>query len=262
MVTQNSDNLSGNPLSVSIITVNLNNKKELEKTILSVQSQDYPAIQHVIVDGGSTDGSLDVIREHSNKKMVWLSEPDKGIYDAMNKGTRMAKCKWINFLNSGDTFVNEHIISDIFKKIEPVDDLVYGDTCFISGEKHEIIKAREPETLWQALNFNHNSLFVRRDILLQHPFSLNYNIVADSEFVIWCFKNGCKFKNTGILINNYPRGGHADKNSIMRTVERWKIVSDYKLEDQHKINKFYFLRLLWEKFYVEFLKELGFKKNK
>lgn len=242
---------------VTVVSVTLNEKDALDKTIQSVLGQNYPKLEHVIVDGGSTDGSLDIIKSYSadNFSIKWISEGDNGIYDAMNKGVRLAEGKWINFLNSGDTFKNKKVISQVVKEITPSDDLVYGDTCFISDDKQEIILATNPDTLWQAINFNHNSLFVRRELLLEHPFDKNYKIVADSEFVIWCYKKGYCFKNTKIVINNYPRGGYADENSIMRTIERWKLVSDYKMKEQDEINQYYFQRLLWEDYYKEFLKK-------
>ena len=242
-------------IPVTIVTVTLNEKPALERTIQSVESQKYPAIEHVIIDGGSGDGSVDTIRQYANAGVTWVSEPDGGIYDAMNKGTRMAQGVWINFMNSGDTFANESIVSELVKRIQPDDDLVYGDTKFISENSEEVVKAKGPETLWQALNFNHNSLFVRRELLLKHPFNLDYSIVADSEFVIWCYKNGCNFKNTGLVINNYMRGGYSDENSIMRSIERWKLVSDYKLQGRDQINEYYFQRLLWEEFYRDYLKK-------
>ena len=254
---------SGTTNSVSVISVNLNHKAELEHTLKSIHEQDYAEIQHVIVDGGSTDGSIELIKEYAKKyEIEWISEPDKGIYDAMNKGVQLANGNWINFLNAGDSFASSQTVSDVIKNTESGDDLVYGHTCFVSADKKQIIKGRGTEILWQALNFNHNSLFTRREILLKHPFNLFYRIVADSEFVVWCYKQEYHFKCLDMVINNYPVGGFADSNSILRTVERWKLVSDYELESQIKINRFYFLRLLWENFYKRFLNELGFRKVK
>lgn len=240
---------------VTIVTVTFDDKAALERTLHSVESQDYAHLEHVIVDGGSSDGSVDVIRQYGHTNVTWVSEPDNGIYDAMNKGVRMAKGVWVNFMNSGDTFVHESTVSQLVEQLQPDDDLVYGDTNFVSEDSQEVIKAKGPETLWMALNFNHNSLFVRRELLLRHPFNLNYNIVADSEFVIWCYRNDCSFRNTGQVINNYRRGGYSDENSVMRSIERWKLVSDYKLQDQDRINEYYFQRLLWEDFYKDYLRE-------
>lgn len=239
---------------VSIVTVVLNDKEFLKKTIESTINQDYTELEIIIIDGGSKDGTLELIESYSSRIDCWLSEPDKGIYDAMNKGVKLASGKWINFFNAGDTFFNNRVISDVFRIATDTDDLVYGNTVFLSNNKEELISAKGTDTLWQAINFNHNSLFCKRELLLKHPFDLAYRIVSDSEFVMWCYTNGKRFLNTGLTINNYQRGGYADQNSIMRTVERWKLVTDYQLKDQDEINSYYFQRLLWEDFYKIFLK--------
>ena len=238
---------------VSVVTVVLNMPELLERTIKSVIAQNYQNLEYIIVDGGSTDATLDVIKKYEEHIDVWVSELDNGIYDAMNKGGRLASGVWVNFLNAGDTFVTDTTVSDMFADVKLEDDLVYGDTIFQNKDGEKIVKARDPEHLWQAMVFNHNALFKKRNLLLEHPFSDKYKIVADSEFIIWCYTNGKKFKNVGFPINTYESGGYADMNSVMRTVERWKVVSDYKLKPQKQINDYYFQRLLWEDSCKEYL---------
>ena len=92
------------PPLITIITVAYNAVKDIENTILSVLNQTYPNIEYIIIDGGSTDGTLDIIKKYEDKISYWVSEPDKGIYDAMNKGTLKATGVWLNFMNAGDTF--------------------------------------------------------------------------------------------------------------------------------------------------------------
>lgn len=101
-------------ISITIITVVYNDKEGLERTVNSVLSQTYKSLEYIIVDGGSTDGTLDVIRKYEDKINKWISEPDHGIYDAMNKGIRMASGKWLNFMNAGDVFANDDIIRSVF----------------------------------------------------------------------------------------------------------------------------------------------------
>lgn len=209
-------------------------------------AQDYPNLEYVIIDGGSDSETLDVIKKYESHIDFWISEPDKGIYDAMNKGAKYATGTWVNFLNAGDTFISDSTVTEVFKIANVDDDLIYGDTLFQDEAGEKVVKASDPEHLWRAMVFNHNSLFVRTSLQREHPFSYSYKIVADSEFIIWCYVNGKKFKNVGISINTYESGGYADQNSVMRSVERWKVVSDYKLKPQQEINDFYFQRLLWE----------------
>ena len=239
--------------SVTVITVTLNDTEALEETIQSVKSQSYHNINHVIVDGGSVDGSQQLIKSHMIGEDKWISEPDKGIYDAMNKGVSMATGQWVNFLNAGDKYTGSDIVEQIVSHILDEDDLVYGATRFIGDADEEIISAVDLDKLWQAMIFNHNSLFVKRKLMEIHPFNLEYKIVADSEFIIWCYKNGYTFKDTGITVNNYKRGGYADENSILRTIERWKLVAENNMIDKDELNKYYFQRLLWEDFYKEYM---------
>jgi hypothetical protein len=240
---------------VTVVTVVMNMPELLERTIKSVIAQNYSNLEYVVVDGGSTDNTVDIIKKYEKYINVWVSEPDKGIYDAMNKGGRLASGIWVNFLNAGDTFVSTNTVSDMFADVTLGDDLVYGHTIFQNKDGEKVVEAREPEHLWQAMVFNHNALFKKRDLLLEHPFSDRYKIVADSEFIIWCYTQGKTFKNVGFPINTYESGGYADMNSVMRTVERWKVVSDYKLKPQQQINDYYFQRLLWENSCKDYLEK-------
>ncbi len=106
-------NLQNNPL-VTIVTVSYNVVSTIERTILSVVNQTYSNIEYIIIDGGSTDGTVDIIKKYMDKIAYWVSEPDKGIYDAMNKGILMAKGQWINFMNSGDYLYSNDVISQFF----------------------------------------------------------------------------------------------------------------------------------------------------
>ncbi len=244
---------------ISVVTVTLNDCAALEKTTVSVRAQDYTDIEHVVIDGGSNDGTIAWLgsqggsQGHPNLK--WKSETDRGIYDAMNKGVRMSSGHWVIFLNSGDAFYQDDVVRQIFRDQQARADLIYGDTVFVDGEKSELIAAREIDSLWQAMIFNHNSLFTKRSVLLEHPFVEQYNIVADSEFVIWAHQSGKQFFNAGVTVNTYQRGGYSDIHSVLRTVERWKLVSDKRLKPLEEINDYYFQRLLWEESCKAYLKK-------
>ena len=232
-----------------------NDFEALKATTESVRQQTYDNIEHVIVDGNSTDQTRQWLETLSTNNLIWQSEPDDGIYDAMNKGVRLCTGHWVIFLNSGDNLYSPTIVADIFENTENHADLVYGDTIFISDDSREHIAAKDIDFLWQAMVFNHNSLFTRRSVLLEHPFIDEYNIVADSEFVIWAYQSGKSFRNTGLIINTYRRGGYSDINSVMRTVERWKLVSDRRMKPIEEINDYYFQRLLWEDSCRQYLKK-------
>lgn len=240
---------------ISVITVTRNDYEALRATTDSIQNQIYQNIEHVIVDGDSTDQTKAWLETLTTDNLVWKSEPDKGIYDAMNKGVRMCCGHWVIFMNAGDRFHDAEVVEEIFARRQVREDLIYGDTVFISDGKEELVAAKEVDLLWQAMVFNHNSLFARRSVLLEHPFIDQYNIVADSEFVIWAHQSGKSFHNTGLVINTYQRGGYSDINSVLRTVERWKLVSDRRMKPTQEINDYYFQRLLWEDSCRDYLKK-------
>src|SRR5659263_50658 len=116
-------------MKVSIITVNLNNDDGLPKTIESILSQSFIDYEYLIIDGGSTDNSLDILIKYANRITYWVSEPDKGIYNAMNKGIAHATGEWIIFMNSGDVFRNDEVLANVFKSdIEAQTQIIYGNT--------------------------------------------------------------------------------------------------------------------------------------
>jgi len=113
--------------TVSIVTVVYNRVNQLEETILSVLNQQFDKFEYIIIDGGSTDGTIDLIRKYEDRIAYWISEKDKGIYDAMNKGIDAAKGKWINFMNCGDRFMPD-ALSSVFSEDHNGADIVFGDT--------------------------------------------------------------------------------------------------------------------------------------
>ena len=104
---------------ISIVTVSYNAVLTIEQTILSVINQTYPNVEYIIIDGGSTDGTVDIIKKYEDKIAYWVSEPDKGIYDAMNKGVVVATGEWINFMNAGDIFTDGDVIDKYLQLIIP-----------------------------------------------------------------------------------------------------------------------------------------------
>jgi glycosyltransferase involved in cell wall biosynthesis len=151
---------------ITIVTVTFNAEEYLEKTILSVIEQDYKNIEYIIVDGGSTDKTIEIIKKYEKNIYLWISESDKGIYDAMNKGVKYANGEFVNFMNAGDVFFDNTVCSRIFSN-EITADLIYGDTIFYDNSGNEnLVKAKSLDKLWEAMIFNHNSLFAKKDLLV------------------------------------------------------------------------------------------------
>ena len=156
---------------VTIITISYNAVLGIERTINSVITQTYSNLQYIIIDGGSTDGTVDIIKKYADKIDYWVSEPDSGIYYAMNKGIAIADGDWINFMNAGDYFVDRNVIEQIFQhNIECTDNVIYGNT--IGKYKHGFI-SEKPEPLVvmnKRLPFCHQSVFVKEQLIKSMPF--------------------------------------------------------------------------------------------
>jgi len=180
-------------LKISIITVCFNSDKTIRDTIQSVLTQDYPSIEYIIVDGGSNDDTLDIIREYPTCVDSIISESDKGIYDAMNKGIQLATGDVIGILNSDDFFENSKVISDVINQFEsnPESSLVFGDVVLVQASNtHKIIRFYNSEKFrtWK-LRFGwmppHPASFFKRSAYMQvGTYSLDYKIASDYELFI------------------------------------------------------------------------------
>lgn len=202
-------------MKVTIVTVCYNAVKEIEKTILSVINQTYDDVEYIIVDGASTDGTLDIINKYKDRITKWVSEPDKGIYDAMNKGIKLASGDYLNFMNAGDWFVNKYVLENLRTFLTPGNDAVYGDGVVERIGIKYVSKARGNELANDdipQMGFIHQSLFVRTELAKRYPFDLRYKLAADFNMVITLYRNGCHFAYCGFPIAYYDLTGVSSSN--------------------------------------------------
>lgn len=187
---------------ISIVTVSFNAVNYIEETIKSVINQTYPNIEYIVIDGGSTDGTIDIIKKYSDKITIWVSEPDKGIYDAMNKGIKKATGEWINFMNCGDTFYKSTTIEEVFQKANFNSDIIYGNTnlLLLTGE---YIQKGEVVSYEEYMPFGHQASFSRTSLMKQYEFDRKYKICADRNFFYTAYQNKAKFEYVNITIANY-----------------------------------------------------------
>lgn len=177
----------GHPL-VSIVTVVYNGAATLERTIQSVLAQDYPSIEYIVVDGGSTDGTLDIIRRYEDRLDSWVSERDKGIYDAMNKGVALCTGEWIGLINADDWY-DPHSVSRVMTAAAGREgiNIVHGDIWLEYPNGHrKVKKARLNGFLlkyWEMV-LNHPSFFVRRSYYTDHPFDITIRVSGDHKWTV------------------------------------------------------------------------------
>jgi glycosyltransferase involved in cell wall biosynthesis len=198
---QSQENLS----LITVVTVVRNGEKTLEETILSVINQTYTNVEYIIVDGASTDGTLDVIRKYEDRIDYWMSEPDKGIYNAMNKGIDLATGEWINFMNSGDGFYSETVLRDIFEieSIEVDTDIIYGDTLYVYTFDSVVLKAKPIKSILKHLPFSHQASFVKANILKETKFDDTYKISGDHNLFYNYYINNKIFKYYPFVVTRY-----------------------------------------------------------
>ena len=197
---------------ITIVTVVFNGIKTIEKTILSVINQDYEKLEYIIIDGGSTDGTIDIIKKYADKIDYWISEPDKGLYFAMNKGLNLAEGKWINFMNSGDSFYTTTIVSEVFST-NYRSGVIYGDVMFsFDGRNSVYVKAQPLENFWKGMQFVHQAAFVSTILMKEFPFDTKYKFIADYNSLYKIFLKGENFQYIELPICNFLAGGLSDNN--------------------------------------------------
>ena len=191
---------------VTIITVCRNHAQELERTIRSVESQTWQEKEYLVIDGASTDDSLDVIKAHEASITRWVSEPDHGIYDAMNKGVKMAQGEWVIFMNAGDTFAGDDTLQRVFGSPQDAD-VIYGDVI-----KGELVKKAEAPRNAHRMFYCHQSAFVRTSCLREYPFDIRHKMSADFKQVKQLFLSGKRFRQLDFPVANFDTQGVSNKN--------------------------------------------------
>ena len=217
---------------ISIITISYNAQSTIEPTLLSVASQSFRNYEHILIDGASTDDTLAITRTFSELRI--LSEPDKGLYDAMNKGLAMARGQYVIFLNSGDTFHSVNTLKQYAERALRGDDIIYGDTVIVDKNRHIIGKRHlsAPITLTfdsfsKGMLICHQAFMVKRE--LAPAYDLNYKFSADYDWTIKCIAaaDPRKCTNIGQITIDYLSDGITDNNKIKSLKERYKIMSKH-----------------------------------
>lgn len=239
----------------SVITVTYNAEKVLEDTIQSVISQTYHRIEYIIVDGASKDGTMGVVDKYRSHIHTVISEPDKGLYDAMNKGISLATGDYLCFLNAGDCFHGDDTLQKIVHTIhgKELPDILYGETALVNEQRHFIRMRRlsTPESLdWKAFKQGmlvcHQAFFAKRT--LAESYNLNYRYSADYDWCIRIMKKAHTLHNTHLTVIDYLDEGLTTQNHKASLKERFHIMAKhYGLLSTTVHHAWFILRLLTKK---------------
>ncbi len=213
---------------LSVITVVFNNVKDIERTMLSVLNQTYPKIEYIIIDGKSTDGTLEIIEKYRDRLAVFTSEKDAGIYEAMNKGLAFAKGDYVIFINSGDEFYKNDTVKEVFAS-SPDADIYYGETEMIDQDLQSLGQRRHkaPENFtWRdfkyGMSVSHQAIFIRRNLV--EPYDLKYQLSADIDWILTAAKKAQKIVNVHQYVAKYLVGGMSKKKHLQSLQERFAIM--------------------------------------
>lgn len=223
-------------MKLSIITVNFNDVTGLERTIKSVISQTFHDFEFIIIDGGSTDGSVSIIKKYEDHINFWVSEQDGGIYPGMNKGLRQAKGEYVNFMNGGDSYHSADVLERIFS-LETNADIITGAHY---GSPHPNVGKKGISLLSLYTGaVDHQASFIRREVALRHPYDENFKIVSDWKFFIQALiLDNCTFYYTDIIVvdvdmtgisNTNPKLDRQERNSVLNELFPKRILQDYQL---------------------------------
>lgn len=199
---------------VTVITVVFNGLDYVEATLRSVQEQTYPNVEYIVVDGGSTDGTVDVIRRYEEGISHWSSEKDRGIYDAMNKGLAMASGRWVIFMNAGDAFYSPATLEEIFGGEAHEADIIYGGVQIDYPGFSRIQQPGVPQRLWQGMQFSHQSVFVDVRRHQERPYNVANRIAADLQFFYESLQAGLRFKRIDRVVSRVSTGGLSEVNRV------------------------------------------------
>lgn len=212
-------------MKLSIITINFNNRDGLRKTIESVVNQTWQEFEYIIIDGGSTDGSVEVIKEYADRIDYWVSEPDKGIYDAMNKGFDQAKGEYCLFMNSADTMYEKTTLEKVNAALDGTD-IVCGQLKFPHGYIMKGPKVVSMQHFYTS-TLPHQATFIKTQLLKDEPYDTSYRIVSDWKFWIQSliFKNAT-YKTIDHIIADFDVSGISSTHEELRIKEQMAVLNE------------------------------------
>ncbi|MCQ6959863.1 glycosyltransferase family 2 protein [Mucilaginibacter aquariorum] len=213
---------------LSVITIVYNNARDIERTLLSVLNQTYDAIEYIVVDGASNDGTLEIIKRYESRIAKLISEKDKGIYDAMNKGLALATGDYVIFMNSGDEFYAPDTVAKVFATA-PDADIYYGETEMVNDERESLGQRRHiapAKFNWRSFKYgmsvSHQAIYIKRSLV--EPYDPKYQLSADIDWIIRAAKKAKKIVKVDGYLAKYLVGGMSKAKHKQSLLERFDIM--------------------------------------
>ena len=216
---------------LSVVTVVYNNVADIERTMLSVLNQTYQGMEYIVIDGASTDGTLQVIERYKDKLAKLISEKDKGIYDAMNKGIAAATGDYIIFMNSGDGFYSDDTVARVFASAEDAD-IYYGETEMMDEQGNNLGRRRHTAPYaftWRdfkyGMSISHQAIYIKRSLV--EPYDPKYQLSADIDWILRAAKKAKSIVNVHAYVARYKMGGMSKQKHKQSLLERFDIMKKH-----------------------------------
>ena len=250
---------------VSIVTPSYNQRQFIEATLLSVKSQDYPNIEHLVIDGGSNDNTLELLRKYENEyNLSWTSEPDEGQSDALNKGFERANGQIIGWLNSDDVYIDRRVITYVVNRFEELHniDVIYGDGIIIDDDNLvlKVVHLIPWFSYNRLVRFDcifQPSCFFRREVVQQHKLDTRIDLPMDYEYYLRLASHGIKFKHVNRVLSAWR--WHEESKSISRPQEARAEAVKVKELHGRKSNASYYLACILDDIILLLLKVYGIR---
>ena len=228
-------------IKFSVVTATYNAVKTLRQAVESVFAQNYPAVEYIIIDGGSTDGTVDILRAYSSRLAYWISEPDAGIYDAFNKGIRAATGDYIYFLGADDCLYDSNVLSRVADALDDTVDVFSAGVYVVNHVKLERFAGNEharDASSFDGKMIPHQGMFVRTSLLRERPFDTSFRLLGDYDFFLECYYDKTiNFRYADFPIAYYSSEGVGSSSGRLNLEESrrvWKKFHMDHLIKQHK----------------------------
>lgn len=240
-------------MKLTVITISYNEKSTIKQTIESVLAQDFTDFEYIIVDGKSTDGTMEIINEFSDKFSLVISEEDSGIFDAMNKGVVHAGGEYVIFMNAGDYFVNNTVLTDVFN-LNSEADLIYGDVIF-KYSNGILMRRKSPKILNKAYfyidSLNHQTTFIRKELFEKYGlFDTSLKITSDYDFMLKViYSKHCSIAYISIPVSVFNLNGVSSHKDFFKLQNKERRICLNRYYSKKELKKYDNIWLFYELFY-------------